>query len=62
MSIDCQMENPFAQPQPSQLPQGQNPSIVEMVNAYAQFMDDAEQKVNKSLLQGNFLSTIEGNP
>ena len=25
-------------------------------------MDDAKKKVNKSLLQGNFLSTIEENP
>ena len=25
-------------------------------------MNDAKKKVNKSLLQGNFLSTIEGNP
>ena len=33
-----------------------------MVNAHAKFMDDAKQKVNKSLLQGNFLSTIEENP
>ena len=33
-----------------------------MVNAHAKFMDDSKKKVNKSLLQGNFLSTIEENP
>ena len=59
MSIDCKLENPFAQAQPPQLPQGQNLSIAEMVNAHAKFMDDAKHKVNKSLLQGNFLITIE---
>ena len=62
MSIDYQMENPFAQTQPPHLPQGQNLSIAEMVNAHAKFMDDAKKKVNKSLLQGNLLSTIEENP
>ena len=62
MSIDYQMENPFAQAQPPQLPQGQNLSIAEMVNGHAKFMDDAKKRVNKSLLQGNLLSTIEENP
>ena len=33
-----------------------------MANAHAKFMDDAKKKVNKSLLQGNFLSTIKENP
>ena len=33
-----------------------------MVNAHAKFMDDAKKKVNKSLLQGNLISTIEENP
>ena len=64
MSIDCQMEDPFAQAQPPQLPQGENPSIAEMANAHAIFMDDAEHRVNKSLLRGQkgkFLSTIEEN-
>ena len=62
MSIDFQMENPFAKAQPPQLPQGENLSIEKMAKAHAKFMDDAKEKVNKSLLQGNFLSTIEGNP
>ena len=61
-SIDCQMENPFAQAQPPQLPQGENRSIEEMANAHAKFMDDAKQKVNESFLHGNLLSTIEENP
>ena len=33
-----------------------------MANAHAKFMDNVEQKVNKSLLHGNLLSTIEENP
>ena len=33
-----------------------------MANAYDKFMDDSVQKVNKSLLQGNLLITIEENP
>ena len=33
-----------------------------MADAHAKFMDDAKKKVNKSLLQGNFLSSIEENP
>ena len=33
-----------------------------MANALAKFKDDAKKKVNKSLLQGNLLSTIEENP
>ena len=61
MSIDYQIENPFAQAQLPQLPQEQNLSIVEMVNAHAKFMDDAKKKVSKSLVQGNFLSIIEEN-
>ena len=47
MSIDCQMENPFEQAQPPQLPQGENIIIKEMANAHAKFIDNAKQKVNK---------------
>ena len=56
------MENPFEQAQPHQLPQRENLSITKMANGHAKFMDDYMQKVNKSLLQGNLLSTIEENP
>ena len=48
MSIDCQIEDPFAQVQPPQLPQEDTLSIavmtnthsLYMTNAYTQFMDE----------------------
>ena len=45
-------------------PQGKNLSIAEMASAYTKFMDDAEQKANKLLLedqQRELLSNLEVN-
>ena len=36
----------------SQAPRERKLSIAEMANAHAKFMDDVEQRVNKSLLRG----------
>ena len=41
MSIDCQMEDPFAQVQPPRLPQEDILSIVEMANTHTLYMDNA---------------------
>ena len=44
MSINCQMEDPFAHVQPPQLPQEETLSIVEIANTHAHYMANAHTK------------------
>ena len=62
MSRVCQMEDPFAQVQPPQLPQEETLSIAEMANTQAHYMANAYTKVmneRSHALQGENLSIVK---
>ena len=45
MSIDCQMEDPFVQDHPPQLPEDETISITEMANAHTLYMANAYTQI-----------------